>query len=90
MISSKTPSLAPRQGNTLPRVNGDKSPRLPHEHDESSDSQHEAQPQEVMQQAHKDVRRGLVDTDRSKQMDEVYNRTLKSGKAPKNKTKPAL
>jgi len=41
----------------------DESPRLPHEHDESFDSQRD-QPREVMRRAHDDIAEGQVDTDR--------------------------
>lgn len=67
-------SPRPRHGNTLPRVDDESAPRLPHEHDESADSQVVEEPQAVMKQAHEDVRRGLVDTDRSPGMDKVYKR----------------
>ena len=50
------------------------APRLPHEHDESSDSQESqgGEPTEVGKQAHEDVERGLVDTDRAPVTDRVY------------------
>jgi hypothetical protein len=41
---------------------GDPAPRLPHEHDESHDSQSSG-PRKDMQQAHWDITHGLVDTD---------------------------
>jgi len=41
---------------------GDDAPRLPHEHDESHDSQSSG-PREDMRQAHWDITHGLVDTD---------------------------
>lgn len=41
---------------------GEASPRLPHEHDESADSQR-SQPRQVIQQAHDDVESGQEDTD---------------------------
>ncbi|RZI85888.1 MAG: hypothetical protein EOP38_03335 [Rubrivivax sp.] len=88
MKSPKTPSSGPRQGNTLPRVKGAHAPRLPHERDESADSQLVEEPQPVIQQAHDDLERGLQDTDRAAPMDEVYNRTLRSGKGRKTETKP--
>lgn len=65
---------SPKHGNTLPRVDDEPAPRLPHEHDESSDSQVIEEPRAVIQQAHEDVRRGLVDTDRSPGMDKAYKR----------------
>jgi len=67
----------PRHGNTLPRVDDESAPRLPHEHDESADSQHIEESRAVIQQAHDDVERGLVDTDRSTPMDKTYRRLTK-------------
>lgn len=51
-------------------------PRLPHEHDESSDSQAgaDASQQRVGRQAHRDVQQGLVDTDRAPVMDKAYGK----------------
>ena len=46
-------------------------PRLPHEHDESSDSQ-TSEPHPVMRQAKRDLDRGLVDTDRGVPMEQAY------------------
>jgi hypothetical protein len=40
------------------------SPRLPHETDQAPDSQQEDPPRRVGEQAHRDVERGLEDTDR--------------------------
>jgi len=40
----------------------DSEPRLPHEHDESSDSQ-QSGPREVMERARRDVEEGQQDTD---------------------------
>ncbi|MBX3659512.1 MAG: hypothetical protein KF740_13865 [Ramlibacter sp.] len=52
------------------------APRLPHERDESSDSQAAAtaQQQAVGQQAHADLRRGLTDTDKGPAMDKTYKK----------------
>jgi hypothetical protein len=50
--------------------------RLPHEHDESSDSQ-ESAPREVIKRAHDDLQSGRQDTDRAAPMDELYGRTLR-------------
>lgn len=47
------------------------APRLPHERDESSDSQR-TEPRPKMKQAHDDVERGLVDTDRGTPADDAY------------------
>jgi hypothetical protein len=68
----------PAQGET---DTPEKVPRLPHERDESADSQErgEASGKKVGEQAHKDLERGLVDTSKSTEMDRVY-RQVKSGK----------
>lgn len=72
----------------MPRVKGKASPRLPHERDESADSQHSFEPSPEMKQAHADVERGLVDTDRSPVTDEVYHRAVKSDKPGGSSTRP--
>ncbi|RZL00535.1 MAG: hypothetical protein EOP36_15255 [Rubrivivax sp.] len=86
-MSTSNPK-SPPQGDTLPRVKGKSSPRLPHEHDESADSQHTEEPRPEIQQAHADLERGLVDTDRSPVTDEVYHRTRESDKTGGEATKP--
>ncbi|MBU1360074.1 MAG: hypothetical protein KKC79_17700 [Gammaproteobacteria bacterium] len=55
------------------------APRLPHEHDQSTDSQgsQQAQQQRMGQQAKKDVDSGMVDTDRGPVTDKVYNDKVK-------------
>ena len=63
-------------GHTTPQVDGSLSPRLPHEHDESSDSQTRP-PDPVMQQAQKDIERGLVDTDRGPVVDKLYEEKIR-------------
>ena len=59
----KTPS---KRSTRLARGNpaAPPTPRLPHEHDESADSQ-ASKPRKRMQQAAEDIERGLVDTSRS-------------------------
>jgi len=42
----------------------EKAAPLPHESDESAESQHEHEPREVGRQAHSDLEHGLEDTDR--------------------------
>ncbi|TAL14757.1 MAG: hypothetical protein EPO01_19225 [Aquabacterium sp.] len=59
-----------------PSLDREPAPRLPHEHDESGDSQVSG-PREVIHQAKRDLDAGLVDTDRGPPMDEVYRRNLK-------------
>lgn len=67
---------AARSGRTTPAIGREESPRLPHEHDESSDSQ-SSEPREVGRQAHEDVERGVVDTDRGPVMDDLYERSVR-------------
>jgi hypothetical protein len=55
------------------------APLLPHEHDESPETSPLADP--VTTQAHADVSRGLVDTERRGDATEVFNR--KARPAPK-------
>lgn len=57
------------------------APRLPHERDESSDSQTSA-PQPIMVQALKDLEGGLVDTDRGPPMDSLYESQVRTGSTP--------
>ncbi|HSV47634.1 MAG TPA: hypothetical protein VLJ58_17735 [Ramlibacter sp.] len=75
---------ATSRGNTLP-VQGDRqqpAPRLPHERDESADSQPSGEPsaQRVGCIAHRDVEQGLQDTDKGPVMDAAYERLRKAGK----------
>ncbi|GGI19464.1 MAG: hypothetical protein REI95_06715 [Oxalicibacterium faecigallinarum] len=52
-----------RQGMTPEKGENSSSPRLPHEHDESFDSQRSG-PRDDMRQAHDDIESGQIDTDR--------------------------
>ena len=63
-------------GQTTPQKNGKESPKLPHERDESSDSQ-TSEPRKVIRQAHDDLARGLVDTDRGPLLDELYKKQVR-------------
>lgn len=56
------PTLKQRQIKTTRPTTDDAAPRLPHERDESEDSQASG-PREDMQQAYEDIENGLVDTD---------------------------
>lgn len=60
---------------------GETQPRLPHERDESSDSQNDDaanEPgREVGEQALADLKAGRVDTDRGPVMDRLYRRNLR-------------
>ncbi len=67
------------QGNTKVEQGGESAPRLPHEHDQSSDSQQnvDGSATKVGKQALEDVERGVVDTDRGPVTDRVYNDKVK-------------
>ncbi len=60
-------------GKTKVAQDGESSPRLPHERDQSSDSQQtrDGKPTERGRRAHDDVDRGLVDTDEGLRADKV-------------------
>ncbi len=67
-----------RHGDTVP-AQGEKQgrvPRMPHERDESADSQAAQEPsgQRVGRQGEADVERGLVDTDKRPALDEAYDK----------------
>ncbi|GAC1356478.1 MAG: hypothetical protein NVSMB34_10680 [Variovorax sp.] len=60
-------------GITKAEQGGAPSPRLPHEHDQSSDQQSEGgTTPEVGKQAYADVQHGLVDTSRALETDRAY------------------
>lgn len=63
---------------TSPNAAGraDDTPELPHERDESSDATGEAERPD-MQQARRDVERGLKDTSRHPEADAAYQRQKK-------------
>ena len=68
-------------GDTRPqRKEGESAPRLPHEHDESADSQVDRQPvdQERADKAHDDIERGVVDTGKGPVLDQVYEKVRKT------------
>jgi hypothetical protein len=77
--TGKAPSEDAREGKTQVAQDGESKPRLPHEHDQSSDSQEnqDGSAPEVGRQALEDVERGLVDTDRGPVTDRVYNDKVK-------------
>lgn len=69
------------RGNTLP-VQGERqqrTPRMPHERDESVDSQesHEPSARRMGAIAHDDLAEGQVDTDKGPVLDAVYERQQK-------------
>jgi hypothetical protein len=59
-------------GATNPAVKGEPAPRLPHEHDESSDSG-TGEPTERMERAADDVRRGRTDDPRGPETQRHYS-----------------
>ena len=66
-------------GDTKVEQGGDSKPRLPHERDESSDSQETqgGDAPDIGKRAHDDVERGVVDTSRGAETDRVYNDKLR-------------
>ena len=69
--TNTTPASAPDRGREMAikdratQTHDDASNApLPHEADQSVESQHEHEPRDVGMQAHEDIERGLVDTDR--------------------------
>jgi len=76
-----------RSGRTSSSIQDKPVPRLPHEHDESADSQTSSEVQPIIQQAHDDVMAGQVDTDRGVPMEKAYQRqkepAVPSPKKPK-------
>ncbi|MDM0001453.1 hypothetical protein QTI24_22810 [Variovorax sp. J22P240] len=86
MATRKTPDPAKTDalkdaggGKTKVEQGGESAPRLPHEHDQSSDSQQnqDGTAPRVGRQAFNDVERGVVDTDRGPEADRVYNDKVK-------------
>lgn len=66
---------------------------LPHETDQNPESQHEDVPRRVGKQAHKDLERGLKDTDRrggdeyqQKTQNDTHTDVNSDAKAPRGKT----
>jgi hypothetical protein len=72
-------------GSTRTTQEGRALPRLPHERDESADSQQAAGApgQELGRQAYDDLQRGVVDTDRGPVMNWVYQQLRRWGGPPK-------
>jgi len=69
MTTQPTPG---QKSDTTVRRDQDSEPQLPHERDESS--QRDDQPRPRIEQAHRDVSRGLVDTDRGPPADQAYRK----------------
>lgn len=64
-------------GKTKVQQGGESAPRLPHERDQSSDSQQNQDGSEMGRKAMEDVERGVVDTDRGPEADRVYNEKVR-------------
>lgn len=62
MATPATPHSKPGGKTLTKQATGDVNPRLPHEHDESADSQH-SDPRKEIKQAYDDVQSGQEDTD---------------------------
>ena len=77
MTQQKQPPT--KRGKTEVAQDGVTAPKLPHERDQSSDSQQnqDGRAPEVGRQALKDIERGMVDTDRGPVTDRVYNDRVK-------------
>lgn len=75
----------PAQGETQ-----EPAPRLPHERDESADSQaaQEQSGERVGKQAREDIERGLVDTDKGPALDETYEKVRDGESDPLKKLAP--
>ena len=71
----------PDSGKTRAAIGGEAAPRLPHEHDESSDSGRSA-PREVIRQAKRDIDAGRVDTDRGPPADAAYRKQKGDNRTP--------
>ena len=86
------PQAAEPQGNTLP-AQGSKQqgvPRMPHERDESADSQSPGEPstRRMGAIAHDDLERGLVDTDKGPALGQAYDKVRKGTPNPEKKFRP--
>ncbi|HSI49879.1 MAG TPA: hypothetical protein VLA61_16525 [Ideonella sp.] len=76
---------AGRNDQTTPMQSDGPKPKLPHERDESADTAPE--PDALIQQAHRDVVSGKVDTDKGPVLEEL-NRRLPPSPVPKGKRAP--
>jgi len=81
-----------RQGNTVP-IQGEtqqRSPRMPHERDESADSQSagEASGKRIGERAREDLEQGQVDTDKGPALDATYDKVREGTRNPQKKFRP--
>jgi hypothetical protein len=89
---STTPRQQP-EGKTTTRVRDETrqdTPRMPNEHDESSDSQASAEPSQrrMGHIAQEDLEHGRVDTDKGPAIQEAYDKTRKSSDQPEKDFSP--
>ena len=81
-----------RQGETMPLQGQtqDRAPRLPHERDESADSQAPSEPSgpRMAEAAREDIERGLVDTDKGPVLDQTYDKVREDAPDPVKKFSP--
>jgi hypothetical protein len=81
-----------RQGDTVPLQGGtkEKAPRMPHERDQSADSQSAGEPSgpRMAQVAREDIERGVVDTDKGPVLDQVYDKLREDASDPVKKFSP--
>jgi hypothetical protein len=73
----KRPAAPRPHKQTRQRRGAEQEPRLPHEHDESPDSQSSTDP--MVRKAAEDVAAGREDTSKSNEMDRVYQRQKRPG-----------
>lgn len=79
---------SPPAATTRSTSDGEPAPRLPHERDESSDSQTSDEPREVMRQAKKDIDSGKQETGRGEVTDAVYERQKQPASPAAKKSPP--
>jgi hypothetical protein len=81
-----------RQGDTVPLQGDtqDRAPRMPHERDESADSQVASEPSQprMARAGQEDIERGLVDTDKGPVFDETYEKLREDAPDPGKKFSP--
>ena len=75
------------QSNVPTRPFNEQAAPLPHEADQSTDSQQEDEPRGVGKQAHRDLERGLEDTDR-RGGDDYQERTQNDAQANESSAEP--
>jgi hypothetical protein len=92
LTSRKRPEADANKGKTVPAQGEtqEPAPRLPHERDESSDSQaaQEQSGERIGKQAREDIERGLVDTDKGPVLDETYEKMRDGASDPLRKLAP--